>query len=234
MARRGHGEFDSRAVRGAPPSALMPLCSGFDVIDLVHLHPMCGRRCTSALFDHDSRLNVPLSTIMLRANPIRPAQPRSGSPGLERARHDHRFCLRQRAVASPCRNRIRRRAAPGGLDRSRERVPGGSRPHQAGDRPAVPSEADVSEIETSSRLATRDGALYLTMPLIRFDDDGPRGVSAGFVLSPDRLITVRFAPSRIFDSYADHLPARCHDRRSRRAYIRRPDGSDRRPPGRRA
>ncbi len=70
----------------------------------------------------------------------------------------------------------------------------------------VPSEADVNEIEASSRLATRDGALYLTMPLIRFDDDGPRSVSAGFVLSPDRLITVRFAPSRIFDSYADHLP----------------------------
>jgi magnesium transporter len=70
----------------------------------------------------------------------------------------------------------------------------------------VPSQADVSEIETSSRLASRNGALYLSMPLMRLADDGPSGVSAGFVLCPERLITVRFAPSRIFDSYADHLP----------------------------
>ncbi len=70
----------------------------------------------------------------------------------------------------------------------------------------VPSEADVSEIETSSRLASRDGVLYLSMPLIRLADDGPRTVSAGFVLSSERLITVRFAPSRIFDTYAEHLP----------------------------
>ena len=70
----------------------------------------------------------------------------------------------------------------------------------------VPTEADVSEIETSSRLATRYGALYLSMPLIRYDEDGPRGVSTGFVLDAERLITVRFAPSRIFDNCADHLP----------------------------
>ncbi len=70
----------------------------------------------------------------------------------------------------------------------------------------VPSEADVSEIESSSRLASRDGSLYLSMPLIRFAEDGPRTVSAGFVLSTERLITVRFAPSRIFETYAEHLP----------------------------
>jgi magnesium transporter len=70
----------------------------------------------------------------------------------------------------------------------------------------VPSETDVSEIETSSRLATRGGALYLSMPLIQYADDGPRGVSAGFVVSPERLITVRFAPNRLFDAYPDHMP----------------------------
>ena len=48
----------------------------------------------------------------------------------------------------------------------------------------VPSEAEVSEIETSSRLASRDGTLYLSMPMIRFADDGPRTTSAGFVVSP--------------------------------------------------
>lgn len=69
----------------------------------------------------------------------------------------------------------------------------------------VPSEADVSEIETSSRLATRDGVLYLNMPLIRFVGDGPRTVSAGFVLSRDRLLTLRFGPSRIFDTYTKQM-----------------------------
>jgi len=70
----------------------------------------------------------------------------------------------------------------------------------------VPTEAEVSEIETSSRLARRNGVLYLSMPLISMHEDGPRGSSAGFVLSPERLITVRFAPSHVFDAYAEHLP----------------------------
>lgn len=70
----------------------------------------------------------------------------------------------------------------------------------------LPSEAEVSEIETSSRLASRDGALYLNMPLVRFAEDGLRSVSAGFVLCPDRLITVRFAPNRTFDNYLENIP----------------------------
>ena len=70
----------------------------------------------------------------------------------------------------------------------------------------VPSEAEVSEIETSSRLASRGGALYLSMPLVQVADDGAGSVSAGFVLCPDRLITVRFAPSRIIDTYSQRMP----------------------------
>jgi magnesium transporter len=69
----------------------------------------------------------------------------------------------------------------------------------------VPSEAALSEIETSSRLATRHGALYLSMPMLSVTA-GLRVVSVGFVLSPDRLITIRFAPSRSFDEYAEQLP----------------------------
>ena len=37
----------------------------------------------------------------------------------------------------------------------------------------VPTQAEVSEIETSSRLASRNGALYLSMPLVNLSDDGP-------------------------------------------------------------
>lgn len=67
------------------------------------------------------------------------------------------------------------------------------------------SELEISEIETSSRLGTRDGALYLNMPLIRLAAEGPRTVSAGFVVSPERLITIRFAKSRVFDAYTERM-----------------------------
>jgi magnesium transporter len=66
---------------------------------------------------------------------------------------------------------------------------------------AIPSEADINEIESSSRLATRDGVLYLSMPMVSRPETEPRSVSVGFVLSPERLITVRFAPSRLFDHF---------------------------------
>ena len=44
------------------------------------------------------------------------------------------------------------------------------------------------------------------MPLIARSEDGARGVAAGFVLSPDRLMTVRFAPNLIFDTFISHMP----------------------------
>jgi magnesium transporter len=66
---------------------------------------------------------------------------------------------------------------------------------------AIPSEADINEIESSSRLATRNGALYLSMPLVSRPDSEPRSISIGFVLTSDRLITVRFAPSRLIDHF---------------------------------
>jgi magnesium transporter len=68
----------------------------------------------------------------------------------------------------------------------------------------VPTQAEVSEIEASSRLAVRDGVLYLSMPLITMAD-GPRVVSAGFVLAPEQLLTVRFAVSVVFDAFSSHL-----------------------------
>jgi magnesium transporter len=70
----------------------------------------------------------------------------------------------------------------------------------------VPTQFEVSEIEASSRLVLREGVLYLSMPLLTMSD-GPRAVSAGFVLSPERLITVRFAPSLVFDDYESRLPS---------------------------
>lgn len=64
----------------------------------------------------------------------------------------------------------------------------------------VPSRTTIHEIESSSRLSVRNGAIYLNMPMLSAPG-GPRGVAVGFVLAPRHLITVRFAPSRSFDGY---------------------------------
>lgn len=69
---------------------------------------------------------------------------------------------------------------------------------------AIPTQANLSEIESSSRLAAADGVLTLSMPLVSHLDDEPRPLPGGFVLARDRLITIRFAPSRLFDSFAEH------------------------------
>jgi magnesium transporter len=70
---------------------------------------------------------------------------------------------------------------------------------------SIPTEATISEIESSSRLSTRNGTLYLNMPLLNMAEHGAVSVSMGFVLREDRLVTVRFAPSRILDLFIERL-----------------------------
>ena len=68
----------------------------------------------------------------------------------------------------------------------------------------VPSIGDLSEIESSSRLRNRNGAIYLSAPLIyRADSDQPLTTPVGFVLTRERLITVRFEPLTSFDAFAN-------------------------------
>jgi len=71
---------------------------------------------------------------------------------------------------------------------------------------AIPTEAAINEIESSSRLAVRDNAIYLSMPLVTRPETEPRSIALGFVLTAERLITVRFAPSRLFDRFMQVLP----------------------------
>jgi magnesium transporter len=66
----------------------------------------------------------------------------------------------------------------------------------------LPSRDRLAEIESSSRMAAADGVLMLSMPLISRIDDEPKPLPGGFVLSRDRLITMRFAASRLFDGFA--------------------------------
>lgn len=70
----------------------------------------------------------------------------------------------------------------------------------------VPTRDELSEIESSSRLSRVGDALYLSMPgLVRPDGGDARTSPVGFVLAPDRLLTVRFSHLPAFETYA----ARC-------------------------
>ena len=69
----------------------------------------------------------------------------------------------------------------------------------------VPGVEALSEIESSSRLRSKEGVLYLSMPLTyRAGADLPRATPVGFVLTAERLITVRFEELTSFTSFAGH------------------------------
>ena len=72
----------------------------------------------------------------------------------------------------------------------------------------VPSLHDLSEIESSSRLSTDQGALYLSAPMHYLDSQGTmQSAPIGFVLSEKNLLTVRFAKAPVFDSFAERFAA---------------------------
>jgi magnesium transporter len=67
----------------------------------------------------------------------------------------------------------------------------------------VPTFAELSEIESSSRLFQRNGALYMSAPAVQGAEGEARTTPLGFVLSPERLLTVRFARMGAFEVAAD-------------------------------
>ncbi len=70
----------------------------------------------------------------------------------------------------------------------------------------ISSEAELSEIESSSRFFEEDGAIYVSLPII---GPGPGGkmttTPVGFVLTPERLVTIRFERLPPFDLVCDRL-----------------------------
>ena len=78
----------------------------------------------------------------------------------------------------------------------------------------IPVEADLAEIESSSRLSAEPGpegqVLTLSMPLVRRRPDAREAAVLGVVLAPSRLVTVRFAPSLAFQAFLakPHDPAK--------------------------
>jgi magnesium transporter len=76
----------------------------------------------------------------------------------------------------------------------------------------IPDQHQISEIESSSRLAFENGAYYLSTPLVASHVEGQLVlVPVGFVLSTRVLLTVRFGPLLSLDAARDALrlqPAR--------------------------
>jgi magnesium transporter len=76
---------------------------------------------------------------------------------------------------------------------------------------AIPSRADLEEIESSSRLQFEDGWMQLSTPVSAHnDDEGPTPV--GFLVSEKFLVTIRYTEMRAFDATAkllskDNAPA---------------------------
>lgn len=70
----------------------------------------------------------------------------------------------------------------------------------------VPTRAEISEIQSSSRLYTEGDVVYLSAPTISRNDSGALDMlPLGLVLSPEYLVTVRFAQSTSVDGFANQL-----------------------------
>jgi magnesium transporter len=64
----------------------------------------------------------------------------------------------------------------------------------------VPTKTAISEIETTSRAFTENHAIYLSTPLPAATKSAEPLTAAGFVLTKDVLITVRFTKNPVFDA----------------------------------
>ncbi len=72
----------------------------------------------------------------------------------------------------------------------------------------IPTREDLSEIESSSRHFVENGALYLSLPLVvgALTDD-PALTPVGFIVTRERLVTVRFDRLRSFETAAEQFKA---------------------------
>jgi magnesium transporter len=71
----------------------------------------------------------------------------------------------------------------------------------------VATRDELSEIETSSRLRSENGVLYLSMPALFRSDGVPITTPLGFVLSANHLITIRFEELVAFKTFANEIRA---------------------------
>ncbi len=71
---------------------------------------------------------------------------------------------------------------------------------------AVPTREDMVEIEPSSRLYEEEGTLHLTASVLSGVHEGePATVPVTFLLTKDRLVTVRYDDPKSFQAFISHL-----------------------------
>jgi magnesium transporter len=80
----------------------------------------------------------------------------------------------------------------------------------------LPTEGEIEEIESSSRVFSEGATSYLSTPVLESMDAASAAVtSVGFVLSPSQLVTLRFAHVAAFDevavAFASTAPPSAHD-----------------------
>ena len=105
------------------------------------------------------------------------------------------------------------------VDAAREKIPGGAtwidleEPTQEEEDlvercldVAVPTPEEMAEIEPSSRLYSRGGTLYMTLTALHgVGEAKPAAAPIGFVLTDNRLVTVRYVTPRPIRAFADHV-----------------------------
>jgi len=70
----------------------------------------------------------------------------------------------------------------------------------------VPTQAELAEIEPSSRLYEQNGALYMTISVLYGVEEGhPSSTPIGFVLADNRLVTIRYVTPKPVRAFADHV-----------------------------
>lgn len=91
--------------------------------------------------------------------------------------------------------------------------PGETRRRQIEERfgVTVPQLSALAEIESSSRLRAEGAALIMTAPLLVGSNDDPlQYAPTGFILLPDTLITVHYAPLKAFEAVAQAIGTEPH------------------------
>jgi magnesium transporter len=70
----------------------------------------------------------------------------------------------------------------------------------------LPTLAELSEVESSSRLRSRGEALYLSLPVCYPTSAGDaRTTPVGFIVSAERLVTIRFEELKAFDAFRQQI-----------------------------
>jgi magnesium transporter len=82
----------------------------------------------------------------------------------------------------------------------------------------IPTEAQISEIESTSRLGFERGAYYVSTPLVARQGDEHTVVPVGFVLSSQLLLTVRYAELPSLDE-AHKLCSKASARNAEEAFL---------------